>query len=443
MIEALLLDLKPLALVTLAGVAILVCADAVRRLFGPAAEWTRKLVHVLMGLLSAVLPFVFHSIWPVLVASAAFLLVLSVTMLLGRLRAVHGVGRASGGVLYYPVAVALLFALAAKQPGFYLACLLVLTVCDTAAALIGGTYGRLKFRVQGDLKSVEGSAMFLLTAFVCVHLSLLLQTSLGRAECVLIALYVAVLVTLFEALSIRGLDNLVVPYGTLFILQRASDETPGELAKQLLILLVVVLAVYLVSRLPRTLMSSAVLAVGLVAYGAWALVDFTWFLSVALVVVWFSLLWSLRALGPAEFELREVFHVFLVPFLILWAANAWRLSDALFFPFLAALGTAFGFIVYAWLEWVLPGDRTARRTQRAGWACAAMVGLLLLPAASLHGGGDAWTASLITASVGVALFAYAALFDRWVRSLTHFLRVMLVFEGLSAALVLWGQRPVR
>ena len=53
-----------------------------------------------------------------------------------------------------------------------------------------------------------------------------------------------------------------------------------------------------------------------------------------------------------------------VPFLIVWAANAWRLSDALFFPFLAALGTAFGFIVYAWLEWVFPGDRTARRTRR-------------------------------------------------------------------------------
>jgi len=442
-IEALVLDLKPLALVTLAGAVILACADRVRRLFDPAAEWTRKLVHVLMGLLSAVLPFVFHSIWPVLVACAAFMLVLAVTMLLGRLRAVHGVGRASGGVIYYPLAVALLFALTASEPGYYLACILVLTVCDTAAALIGGAYGRLRFRVQGDLKSVEGSTMFLVTAFICVHLSLLLQTSLGRAECVLIALYVAVLVTLFEALSIRGIDNLVVPYGTLFILRRASDENPGELAKQLLILAAVVTVVFLLSRLPRTLMGSAVLAVGLMAYGAWALEDFTWFFSVLLVVAWFSLLWSLRALGPAEFELREIFHVFLVPFLILWAANAWRLSDALFFPFLAALGTAFGFITYAWLGMAFPGGLAARRVRRAAWACAATLGLVLLPATAIHGGGNAWTASLITASTCVALLTYVGLFGRRVLSVSHFLRVVLLFEGLSAALVLGGQGRVR
>jgi phytol kinase len=424
-------------------VAILACAAGVRHLFGPAAEWTRKLVHVLMGLLSAFLPFVFHSIWPVLVASALFVLVMGVTMLLGRMRAVHGVGRASGGVIYYPLAVALLFALTAREPGFYLACVLVLTICDTAAALIGGAYGRFKFRVQGDLKSVEGSAVFLLTAFVCVHVSLLLLTSLGRPECVLIALYVAVLVTLFEALSIRGIDNLVVPYGTLFILQRAADETPGELAKQLLILLSVVLAVFLLSRLPRTLMSSAVLAVSLMAYGAWALADFSWFFSVALVVVWFFLLSSLRALGPAEFELREVLHVFLVPFLILWAGNAWQLSEALFFPFLAALGTAFGFIMYAWLGMVFPQGLAAHRLRRAAWACGAMLGLVLLPAAALHGGWDTWTASLITASTCVALFTYAALLDRQGRCLRFFLRVLLLFEALSAALVLGGQALVR
>jgi dolichol kinase len=444
-IEALLLDLRPLALVSLAGVAILACAESVRRLFGPAAEWTRKLVHVLMGLLSALLPFIFHSVWPVLVVCAAFALVLGLSMLLGRMRAVHGVSRASGGVIYYPLAVALLFALTAKEPGYYVACILVLTICDTAAALVGGAYGRLKFRVQGDLKSVEGSASFLLTAFVCVHVSLLLQTSLGRAECVLIALNVAVLVTLFEALSIRGIDNLVVPYGTLFILQRASDETPAALAKQLLILLSVALAMFLLSRLPKTLLSSAVLAVSLMAYGAWALEDFTWFLSVALVVVWFCLLWSVpgRDLGPAEFELREVFHVFLVPFLILWAANAWQLSVALFFPFLAALGTAFGFITYAWLGMVLPQQLAAGRAWPAVWACGATLGLVLVPAAAVHGGWDTWTASLIVLSNVVTVGAYVGVFERWVTGLTHFLRVLLLFEGLSAALVLGGQSLMR
>jgi hypothetical protein len=72
-----------------------------------------------------------------------------------------------------------------------------------------------------------------------------------------------------------------------------------------------------------------------------------------------------------------------------------------------------------------------------------MLGLVLLPAAALHGGWDTWTASLITASTCVALFTYAALLDRQGRCLRFFLRVLLLFEALSAALVLGGQALVR
>jgi phytol kinase len=151
-IAALRAHLGPLVGVALAGLAIVAISEWIRRRFGPAAEWTRKLVHVLMGLLSLSLPYVFHSPWPVVLLCAAFAFVLGITMLLGLLSSVHGVERASGGVVLYPVAVALLFWLTAKSPGFYVVCILVMTVCDAAAVLVGSEYGRHIFHIHGSVK---------------------------------------------------------------------------------------------------------------------------------------------------------------------------------------------------------------------------------------------------------------------------------------------------
>ncbi len=443
MITALWTDRGPLVGVALAGIAIIAISEVVRRRFGPAAEWTRKLVHVLMGLLSLSLPYVFHSAWPVMLLCTAFALALGMTMLLGLLSSVHGVERASGGVILYPVAVALLFYLTAQRPGFYVVCILVMTVCDAAAALVGSEYGRHTFHIHGNVKSVEGSLVFLLTAFICAHVPLLLMTPIDRAICVLVGLLIAVLVTVFEALSVGGIDNLIVPYGTYFILIRAYDESVIELVRLVIILIAVAVLILLLSRLPRSLVGSAVLAVILMAYGTWVLGAFDWFLAVILLVSGFCVLWALprqAASLPKDFELREVFHVFLLPFVLVWSANAWGVHEILFLPFLATITTAFVLICYEWLGLAYPLRAGVGHGRRLLAALTIGLGLILAPALAVHRRGGYVAFCLVAVSSLLSMAVFVGVIEKRVRNHRAFLRRLVLVEGLAMTLVFGGER---
>jgi hypothetical protein len=180
-----------------------------------ASRWTRKLVHVLSGWRRISRGLSTH--WSVL-GSAHHPRHAGPRQRLGLLGSVTGVDRRSVGELYFPISVYLLFVVARHQPVFYLIALSVLVFSDTAAALLGVAYGRHSYTVANDRRTLEGSAAFLLVTFLCVHVPLLLGTGIGRGESLIIATQLALLVTSFEAISMRGNDNLVVPLATYYLL---------------------------------------------------------------------------------------------------------------------------------------------------------------------------------------------------------------------------------
>src|SRR5439155_15300388 len=118
------------------------------------------------------------------------------------------------GEVYFPIAVAVLFVLYLQEPPeprarrlvLYCVPVLLLTLADALAALVGITYGRLKYPTADGSKSFEGSIAFFTCAFFCVHVPLLLFTDTKRAETLLVALLLAWLATLFESVAWNGLD---------------------------------------------------------------------------------------------------------------------------------------------------------------------------------------------------------------------------------------------
>lgn len=223
----------------LAGAA-LVLAGLVGRFPGVPREATRKLAHVLCGLTAASFPLLFRSAWSVALVAAVFLAVMAWTRARGRLSAIHGVARRSDGALWFPVAIAVVFVQASGRPWLYLAAVLVLTVSDTLAALVGEAYGRHRYRLCAGWKSLEGSAAFLVSALLCVLVPLLLMSGLERTACLVLALYVAVLATLLEALSPAGRDNLLVPLGVGVALAGLAGRPLPELLTHLVALLAVI-----------------------------------------------------------------------------------------------------------------------------------------------------------------------------------------------------------
>ncbi|MEP7347602.1 MAG: hypothetical protein ABI877_20195, partial [Gemmatimonadaceae bacterium] len=214
-----------IAIVATSLLLMLVVLRALRARYGWHAEVLRKLAHIGLGLSSLSFAWLFTERWPVLLLGGLAFTTLAALRWVPWVRAqvgvvVHGVNRTSGGDLYFPIAATGLFLLADGNRILYAIPILTLTLADAVAALIGIHYGRTHYdSADGPPKSIEGSIAFFLVAFLASHIPLLLFTSIGRAESLLIGLMFGVLLMLLEAISWRGLDNLIIPFGGFLMLR--------------------------------------------------------------------------------------------------------------------------------------------------------------------------------------------------------------------------------
>ena len=85
---------------------------------------------------------------------------------------------------------------------------------DGVASIIGEKYGRHKFTLTSDIKSIEGSlAMFITTLLISIFIWIFfsfLNYPLGGLNLTII-LIISLIATITEAISYKGLDNLLVP----------------------------------------------------------------------------------------------------------------------------------------------------------------------------------------------------------------------------------------
>jgi phytol kinase len=112
-------------------------------------------------------------------------------------------------------------------------------------------------------------------AFLCVHVPLLLWTDTGRAESLLIALNVALVAMMAEAIAWHGLDNFFVPFFGFVLLRAYLPMGPLELGVHCLVLVGLFVFVYLWRR--RTNMAAnARLGGVLFGYMVWLLAGWPW-----------------------------------------------------------------------------------------------------------------------------------------------------------------------
>jgi phytol kinase len=313
-------------------------------------EGTRKIMHAGSGLLTLAFPFLFAEVWPVFVlalSSAALLasakLVPALRRSLGR--AVSGVSRTTFGEIYFPIAVVWLFWLTrGEHPLLYVIPLLMLTLADATCALVGLRDGLTKY--EGASKSFEGSIAFAVVAFFCVHVPLLLWSSVGRVESLLASATLALIVMLLEGSAWRGLDNLFIPIGGYLLLRVYLTLDAEALAARFAVTLALVAAVA-AARRSTTLEDDSLVAAAFLCYVAWALMGWAWLVPPLVIFVGY------RWLSPVTADNSRRMHG--VPAVLsVWApAVAWlsiasfAADGTLLFPFtlafaahLAAFGTS-------------------------------------------------------------------------------------------------------
>jgi phytol kinase len=297
----------------------------------------------------------------------------------------------------------------AGRPWLYLSAVLVLAVADAFAALIGGRYGVIRYPVEDEQKSLEGSLVFLLIAFLAIHLPALLMTDLPRAVCVLAALLVAALVTGFEAISLRGADNLFVPLAVVVIVGKITTKPLSEVVFQNLSLLAICLAVAVVVWRARPLNVGGAIAFILFAYGTWSLGSWQWALP---VFVGFAGYVAARAAWAPPghafgLRVRAVVRAVLPPFTILILANSLHRGTELYGPFLAAVGTVLAFTLDIGV-FRLERLRGASRAAAAAGLGAVAAALTALPPWWTQGIGPAPPLAVAGAVTAAALIGAVA-----------------------------------
>ena len=331
-----------LLLSVLGAVMVLLKQTGVRCSLHP--ETSRKTVHIVMGLATLSFPWLFNETWPVLLLTLLAVAALAGTRLIKPLRehfggVLNGVERHSLGEVYFPLSVMSLYLLSGGNRLMYVIPLLTLTLADAVAALVGVRYGRHRYSTSEGTKSAEGSLAFFLAAFLSAYVPLLLLSNAGRAESLLISLVLGVLVMLFEAVSVGGLDNLFIPLGCYALLRRYLDMGADELMLRLGAICLLALLVFCWRR-RTTLKESGLLAAALVGYMNWALGGWQW-LAVSLVLfLTYTLLWPrsednchpvhtvravVSAAAPGMLWLFAAVHTgmsFLAPFTVAYASHS-------------------------------------------------------------------------------------------------------------------------
>jgi uncharacterized protein (TIGR00297 family) len=207
-------------------------AEKTRSVLGWSPEVNRKLVHILTGVLVFFTPLFFVSNRPLIWMAVLFIIINYVGIKTGKLQGMHGTDRRSYGTVFYPLTFLFLAVMAWESHKIVMMLsMLILALSDAAAAIVGENLkSPHEYRLAGDSKSYEGSAVMFAVSFLIVTALLpLIDTIDGRSipwsTAAWIGVVTAVVATALEALSSQGSDNITAPLGAAFILSFMLQNT--------------------------------------------------------------------------------------------------------------------------------------------------------------------------------------------------------------------------
>jgi len=320
------------AVLVAAGIVVLfVSGEVLRRYFHAPTEYTRKLSHLGSGCIVITFPWLFESTWTVALLAGSFVALLMLGKITGTLESVHDVKRRTSGAYYYPFAVLGTFWLADGDPLLFAAPIAVMALADTGAAIVGKQLGTRKYRVLDGSRSLEGSLTFFSLAFSVILISLGLAGEPGWPELLLVTLVAAIMATAAEAISVRGADNLVIPYSVFLVLERTLRIGLEELSSWFEGMIVALLTILIGTKHVQMSEAGGV-TLFIVGTLAWTLGGWAW----AAPLITLFALYILTAPVQQQAQLEDVFPTTVASMLVVLAFGHMQ-DESLFNPYLATL----------------------------------------------------------------------------------------------------------
>lgn len=201
--------------------SIIGLAELLRRWRGYGSGFTRKVIHIGVGMMSWFLPVLFDNPWPFVFAAAFFMVLNLLDWKYGFISAMQSSNKSNLGTVYFPFAAAVVALIFWDRPPLMVAALMPLTWGDGLAPVIGAAYGRRSYKIHTSIRTLEGSAGFFVAGLIFTWLALWVMPGspdITPLAALAPALLIMLVTTVIEAVSIWGLDNLTVTAAAILIL---------------------------------------------------------------------------------------------------------------------------------------------------------------------------------------------------------------------------------
>ena len=196
---------------------ILALGEGLRRGLHLSVDFTRKFVHIGVGMIAFLIVAMFKSWQFAIIPPLVFIGVNYVSYRRQIFAGMETGEKGELGSVYFPISFVVLIPLLWSRPALLVASLMTLTWGDSFAAIIGRQFGRHKFTVVNETRSMEGTGVMFAFSFLAVFITLTIF-AFPFGTSVLLALVTALVAALVEALSPFGIDNLTVPFASAIVL---------------------------------------------------------------------------------------------------------------------------------------------------------------------------------------------------------------------------------
>lgn len=303
-------------------------------------ELSRKFVHIFSSLFALSFPFIISNHLTLLFLSIFFSIFIFIFKFYKNkdslLKSVVDIDRKTIGEILFPMSIYLVF-IFSKEYYFYLISLLVLALSDALAAIIGKKYGKIKIPIEQDFKTLEGSLTFFIITFLAVKIPLILFSNFHLLNIILISFIIAILITMLELISIYGTDNIFIPLGGLFLLQRLSNLDVNYLIYLILSLFIITFITFILFYNTKIITISGIIVMIIVNYTCFALTNIYYFFTLFYFEIIFFLIAFVSKLNYKYDVNSVIFTTFFSIIISFFIHFNYSLINEIFFIFLSVI----------------------------------------------------------------------------------------------------------
>ena len=184
-------------------------------------EASRKFIHIMLGNWWFIAMYFFTNVWFAIFVPITFVIINYVSYKQDLIKVMEREQQDGLGTVYYAVS---LFILAIVSFGIYQKPILglipnvIMAYGDGFAAVVGKCIKSKTYKVGETKKSIAGSITMFMISLIFITIFLTTRYTFELWQIVLIGIVMSGIVTIIEAISVKGIDNISVPVSMLVML---------------------------------------------------------------------------------------------------------------------------------------------------------------------------------------------------------------------------------